>query len=76
MNNILMLKGRFEQRPNTSSFGPLNLPKNKFVKATHLRTMSTQLQDILIFWGQHREIAGALVSVHYKHVVADRKSVV
>lgn len=70
MNNILMLKGRFEQRPNTSSFGPLNLPKNKFVKATHLRTMSTQLQDILIFWGQHREIAGALVSVHYKHVVA------
>ena len=70
MNNILMLKGRFEQRPNTSSFGPLNLPKNKCVKATHLRKMSAQLQDILKFWVQHREIAGALVSVHYKHVVA------
>ena len=70
MNNILTLKGRFEQRPNTSSFGPLNLPKKKFVTAAHLRTMSAQLQDILKFWGQHREIAGALVSVHYKHVVA------
>lgn len=70
MNNILTLKGRFEQRPNTSSFGPLNLPKGKVVKATHLRNLSNQLQDILKFWGQHREIAGALVSVHYKHVVA------
>ena len=70
MNNILTLKGHFEQRPNTSSFGPLNLPKNKFVTSAHLRTMSAQLQDILKFWGRHREIAGALVSVHYKHVVA------
>ena len=77
MNNILTLKGHFEQRPNPSSFGPLNLPKNKYVTSTHLRTMSAQLQDILKFWTQHREIAGALVSVHYKHVVAkDRKSVV
>lgn len=70
MNNILTLKGHFEQRPNPSSFGPLNLPKNKCVTSTHLRTMSAQLQDILKFWTQHREIAGALVSVHYKHVVA------
>lgn len=70
MNNILMLKGRFEQRPNTSSFGPLSLPKNKFVEATHLKTMAQQLQDVWAFWVQHREIAGALVSVHYKHVVA------
>lgn len=58
MNNILMLKGRFEQRPNTSSFGPLNLPKNKFVKATHLRTMSTQLQDILILGTTSRNCRG------------------
>ena len=65
-----MLKGRFEQRPNTSSFGPLSLPKNKFVEATHLKTMAQQLQDVWAFWVQHREIAGALVSVHYKHVVA------
>ena len=70
MNNILTLKGHFEQRPNPSSFGPLNLPKNKCVTSTHLRTMSAQLQDILKFWTQHREIAGALVSVHYKHVAA------
>lgn len=70
MNNILMLKGRFEQRPNTSSFGPLSLPKNKFVEATHLKTMAQQLQDVWAFWVQHREIAGALVSVHCKHVVA------
>ena len=70
MNNILILKGRFEQRPNTASFGPLCLPKNKFVEATHLKTMAQQLQDVLAFFFFYREIAGALVSVHYKHVVA------
>ena len=70
MNNILTLKGHFDHRPNTSSFGPINLPKGKCVKSSHLRTLSSQLQDILEFWAHHREIAGALVSVHYKHVVA------
>lgn len=70
MNNILTLKGHFDHRPNTSSFGPINLSKGKCVKSSHLRTLSSQLQDILEFWAHHREIAGALVSVHYKHVVA------
>ena len=70
MNNILQLKGRFEQRPNTSKPGPAVLPKGKSVSASHIRTLKTQLEAILQHWTEHKEIAGALVSVHYKHVVA------
>lgn len=70
MNNILQLKGRFEQRPNTSKPGPAVLPKGKVVSSVHVRALQSQLEDILKHWSEHKEIAGALVSVHYKHVVA------
>ena len=70
MNNILQLKGRFEQRPNTSKPGPAVLPKGKSVSSAHIRTLQGQLEGILTHWSEHKEIAGALVSVHYKHVVA------
>ena len=70
MNNILQLKGRFEQRPNTTKPGPAILPKGKSVSSDHIRALQGQLEDILKHWSEHKEIAGALVSVHYKHVVA------
>ena len=70
MNNILQLKGRFEQRPNTSKPGPAVLPKGKSVSSGHVRALQEQLEDIFKHWSEHKEIAGALVSVHYKHVVA------
>ena len=70
MNNILQLKGRFEQRPNTSRPGAAVLPKGKSVRATHVRALKKQLDNIWTHWSEHKEIAGALVSVHYKHVVA------
>ena len=70
MNNILQLKGRFEPRPNTTKPGPAVLPKGKSVSSAHIRTLQGQLEGILKHWSEHKEIAGALVSVHYKHVVA------
>lgn len=70
MNNVLQLKGRFEQRSNTSKPGPSVLPKNKSVSSAHVRALQSQLEGILTYWSEHKEIAGALVSVHYKHVVA------
>lgn len=70
MNNILQLKGRFEQRPNNFRQGALKLPKGKYVSALHLRELSEQLKRILNYWETNRDINGALVSVHYKHIVA------
>lgn len=71
MNNILQLKGQFQQRKNSSPFGPTNLPKGAIVTANHIEELKQQLQRILVYWEKNQTmIGGALVSVHYKHVVA------
>lgn len=70
MNNILQLKGRFDQRPNGSKPGSPKLPKGKSIDADHLRNLSKQLCKILLYWQSNTDIGGALVSVHYKHIVA------
>ncbi len=70
MNNILQLKGRFDQRPNGSKPGSPKLPKGKNVEAIHLRELADQLGKILTYWQRNTDIEGALVSVHYKHIVA------
>lgn len=70
MNNILQLKGRFEQRPNASRPGSPKLPKGKNVSASHLYELAKQLERILVYWTKNTDINGALVSVHYKHIVA------
>lgn len=70
MNNILQLKGRFEQRPNGSRPGSPKLPKGKSVSASHLHELVKQLERILAYWTKNTDINGALVSVHYKHIVA------
>ena len=70
MNNILQLKGQFQKRKAPSGFGPTNLPKGKSVSAEHVLKLKNQLQDIILFWNQEKTINGALVSVHYRKVVA------
>lgn len=70
MNNILQLKGRFEQRPNASRPGSPKLLKGKSVSASHLYELAKQLERILAYWTKNTDINGALVSVHYKHIVA------
>ena len=67
MNNILQLKGRFEQRPNSSRPGSPKLPKGKSVSSLHLIELSEQLKRILEYWETNTDINGALVSVHYTH---------
>jgi len=71
MNNVLQLKGRFQGRKNNSSFGPMNLPKDSKVSVIHLQSLRQQLQQISGFWkNESAMIGGALVSVHYRQVVA------
>ena len=70
VNSILQLKGRFEQRPNGSRPGSPKLPKGKSVSALHLYELAKQLEIILEYWKNNTDINGALVSVHYKHIVA------
>ena len=70
MNSILQIKGQFEQRKNTSAFGPKSLPINETVEVVHLEDLKRQLEQILSFWRKETIINGALVSVHYTRVVA------
>lgn len=71
MNNILQLKGQFQKRENRSPFGPVNLPKGATVTTQHIEQLRKQLQSILTYWEKNQsKIGGALVSVHYKQVVA------
>lgn len=70
MNNILQLKGTFKSQKNPNKPGSPNLPKNQFVTSEHIGELINQLEDILIRWQKDRLIDGALVSVHYRQVVA------
>ncbi|MCM1496466.1 MAG: S8 family peptidase [Bacteroides sp.] len=70
MNNLLELKGQFMHRKNQSAFGPLNLPKGSVVTEEHLHDLKEQLEGVLKTWVEDTTINGALVSVHYKTVIA------
>jgi hypothetical protein len=70
MNSILQLKGQFMQQINQGKFGPPHLPKDQHVTSIHLHDLKKELQNILKFWQNEQMIKGALVSVHYYHVVA------
>ena len=69
MNQILQLKGKFLQRKNTNTFGPLNLPKNSKVTAGHVEKLRRQLCSLEQFWLADTRIGGALISVHYTRIV-------
>ena len=70
MNHILQLKGRFKQRKNTNSFGPVNLPKGSIVTEEHVSNLKIQLKNLETRWKNEPPIGGALISVHYKCIVA------
>jgi hypothetical protein len=72
MNNVLLLKGQFDSKPNTSGGGKRNLPANAKVSSTHVESLIKELSNISVFWKKKENdiIGGALVSVFYKHVVA------
>ena len=72
MTDVLVLKGKFDSKSNQSGYGKTNLPKNAIVTSTEIKSLRDDLKKVLAFWNQKENdiIGGALISVHYKHVVA------
>jgi len=70
MNDILNLKGHFEQRKNPNRPGPRNLPANQKVDVSHIKDLQKQLFALTDFWKNKTLFNKTLVSVHYKNVVA------
>ncbi len=71
MNDVLQLRGTFQQRPNSSRPGSPNMPKNsKSVTSDHLKKLIKDLHDLSRYWNDQKLIAGALIDVNYISVVA------
>ena len=70
MNNLLHLKGKFEKKGNNCKPGSPKLPKNTFVEAKDIDDFIVELNSIYERWRNDFTIRGALISVHYKKIVA------
>lgn len=69
MNQLLQLKGQFEQRGNKNP-GPRNLPKGKSVETDHLISLKEDLELLCRRWANNELQIKPLVSAYYIDVVA------
>lgn len=70
MNDLLQLKGVFEQKDGKNKPGASNLPKDKYVTIEHLYSLRNNLVDVLDFWNNEKLLIKPLVSAYYMDVVA------
>jgi len=70
MNDVLQLKGTFEQKSSTGRPGAPKLAANTIVKSEDLSNLHADLVNLLQFWNSQEIITGSLVSVYYNKVVA------
>ncbi len=70
LNNLLELKGRFESKPNPKRPSNRNLPKNSKVELQDVIRLRDELEKIYNYWLSEKRIGGALISAHYKNIVA------
>lgn len=70
MNQLLQLKGRFEQINSKNSIGPTNLPAGKEIKVEHLEKLKKDLYELKLFWESNKILEGALVSIFYIDIIA------
>lgn len=70
MNQILQLKGRFEQKKNASRIGATSLPKESCVDVNQLEKFKNDFKEILSYWRKKNLIENVLVGVYYNEVIA------
>ena len=70
MNELLQLKGIFEQRDGKNKPGASNLPKGKYVTLEHLYNLRNNLLYVHNFWKNEKLLIKPLVSAYYIDVVA------
>lgn len=71
MNNLLELKGRFEQASRlTDGFGAPNLPSGQSVSVSKLQDLLKNLKELKKYWDSQTLLPGALISVFYIKIAA------
>lgn len=70
MNNLLQLKGSFEQVARPNSFGSPNLPAGQSVGVEKLEELLKNLIELEDYWNSQSLLPGALIAVYYIKVAA------
>ncbi len=71
MNNLLELKGKFDQKKRNTTPGARQLPKlSSVVTVEHLVSLYSQLNEIYAYWDNQDILANCLLSVYYKDIIA------
>jgi len=70
MNNLLQLKGSFEQKVNNSRPGSPKLPPGQSVNSSKLNILLENLKQLQEYWQSQSLLPGALISVHYIKITA------
>lgn len=70
MNDVLQLKGRFEQRKSEKKPGPRNIPKGKSVTREHLDDLRKQLLGVIDYWEHDTFLNNKLVCIYYIGIIA------
>ena len=70
MNDVLQLKGRFEQKASANRPGAPTLAANQRVSVSHLESLKKDLLEMERFWENQVLLSGALISVYYNKVAA------
>lgn len=75
MNDLLNLKGTFQQENRNSRPGPPSLPANTKVSAQHMKKLFDELVMLKEYWQKENVITGALISVQYIDVIAKSRRI-
>lgn len=73
MNDVLLLKGRFDQKSRPVSRLIRQLPSKaaeEGVTAAHINELIFQLKDLRNFWEENTLIQNILIDVHYRCIIA------
>lgn len=75
MNDLLNLKGTFQQENRNSRPGPPSLPANTKVSVQHMKKLLDELLTLKEYWSKEKVITGALISVQYIDVIAKSRRI-
>lgn len=68
-NNLLRLKGRFQENSRTKQSNEPNIGVNDIVSSEHIRNISTSLSKVMHYWEINNTGLPPLVSARYTRVV-------
>ena len=69
MNDILMLKGHFEQKGGKSP-GFKNIPKGKTVYLEHLKLLKRELEYVYDYWKNDKILDKKILTVYHDRILA------